>query len=101
MLLRIVTVVTSVKSDITLKKMFNLLRLFSVVPLMFAVNVELFDKHKVAETTNGKIRGILNTTLLNDIPFYAFKGIPYAKAPLGPLRFKVHTYKSLFFLLFL
>lgn len=81
--------------------MLNLFKLFSVVPLLIAVNVESFDKHKVVETTNGKIRGILNTTLLNDIPFYAFKGIPYAKPPIGPLRFKVNTYRSLLSLLFL
>lgn len=71
--------------------MFGLLKLFSVVTLIFVVvNAELFNKYKIVETTNGKIRGILNITLLNRIPFYAFKGIPYAKKPIGPLRFKVN-----------
>lgn len=69
--------------------MFDLIKLISLITLIFAVNAGSFDKHKIVKTSNGQIRGILNTTLLNAIPFYSFKGIPYAKKPLGPLRFKV------------
>ncbi|XP_059614088.1 acetylcholinesterase isoform X2 [Phlebotomus argentipes] len=35
----------------------------------------------------GKIRG-LQGNLRNGAPFYAFKGIPYAKPPIGELRFR-------------
>lgn len=80
--------------------MIDLLKLFLVVTLLtLVVNGELFDKYKVVETSNGKIRGILNTTFLNGISFYSFKGIPYAKPPIGDLRFKV--YNSLKFIFFL
>lgn len=78
--------------------MFDFLKLFLIVAIIFAVNGELFTKYKVIETVNGKIRGILNTTLLNGVPFYSFRGIPYAKPPIGNLRFKVNTHKSLFLL---
>lgn len=75
--------------------MFDLLKLCPVIVLLlFAVNADSFDKYKVVETANGKIRGTLNTTMLNGIPFYSFKGIPYAKPPIGRLRFKVNKYKS-------
>lgn len=48
------------------------------------------DEYKTIETTNGRIRGIRKTTLLKNIPFYSFKSIPYAKPPVGELRFKVN-----------
>lgn len=50
---------------------------------------ESFALHKIVETNNGKIRGILKTTLIKNIDYYSFKGIPYAKSPTGRLRFKV------------
>ena len=40
-------------------------------------------------TTSGKVRGKQNQTLFDKIPYYSFRGIPYAKAPIGNLRFKV------------
>lgn len=47
------------------------------------------DQYKIVDTDNGRIRGIKSITLLKEDPFYAFKGIPYAKPPIGDLRFKV------------
>ncbi|XP_063922124.1 esterase B1-like isoform X2 [Zophobas morio] len=41
----------------------------------------------VVSTTNGKLRGKVGTAF-NDRLFYSFQGIPYAKPPLGALRFK-------------
>jgi carboxylesterase type B len=40
---------------------------------------------------NGQIRGREAVTLENRT-FYAFEGIPYAAAPIGPLRFKVRSH---------
>lgn len=45
----------------------------------------------VVSTDSGQIRGFSVETLLKRRPYYSFKGIPYAKAPLGERRFKVTT----------
>lgn len=58
------------------------------------------DEHKIVETKNGQVRGIRKTTLLKNIPFYSFKGIPYAKPPIGELRFKVNKIIALCTLIF-
>lgn len=47
------------------------------------------EQYKIVDTLNGQVRGIKKTSLLNGIPFNSFKGIPYAKPPVGDLRFKV------------
>lgn len=47
----------------------------------------------VVETALGKVRGKLVTSHLGD-DYYSFQGIPYAKAPVGNLRFKVSAYIS-------
>jgi bile salt-stimulated lipase len=36
----------------------------------------------------GKLKGKISTNLRNE-DFYSFQGIPYAKPPIGKLRFKV------------
>lgn len=66
---------------------------------MFTVQIVLFvfafacggsaDQYKIFDTDDGKVRGIKSSTLIKGDPYYAFKGIPYAKPPLGDLRFKV------------
>lgn len=47
------------------------------------------EQYKVVDTVNGRVRGILKTTLINQTEYYSFKGIRYAKNPIGNLRFKV------------
>lgn len=59
------------------------------VTLFIAVNCVSADHYKTVETLNGLVRGVQNKTLLKGVSFYAFKGIPYAKPPIGDLRFKV------------
>lgn len=53
-------------------------------------NVHQLKKHIIVETRNGPVRGVLKNTILKDVPYYSFKGIPYAKPPIGSLRFKVN-----------
>lgn len=45
--------------------------------------------YSTIETENGAVRGKLDRTFLQNMPYYAFKGIPYAKPPIRELRFKV------------
>lgn len=40
-------------------------------------------------TDNGDIEGTVAKSMFGKRNFYSFKGIPYAKPPIGDLRFKV------------
>lgn len=62
-----------------------MLKLFLVLFLVSLVNVNA--KRPIVEISNGKIRGEIMFTP-NNRSFYAFRGIPYAKPPLGDLRFQ-------------
>lgn len=42
----------------------------------------------IVETSFGPVRGIKRTSAVGD-QFFSFRGIPYAKPPVGELRFKV------------
>ncbi len=42
----------------------------------------------IVETNYGPVRGIKRTSAVGD-QFFSFRGIPYAKPPIGNLRFKV------------
>lgn len=67
--------------------------MYSIKLLLFQTALilvaEAYEKYKIVETDNGPVRGVRNFTLLNGMPFYSFRGIPYAKSPTGELRFKV------------
>lgn len=44
---------------------------------------------KVVDTKSGPVRGLLEISQRKSVEFYAFRGIPYAKPPVGDLRLKV------------
>lgn len=43
----------------------------------------------VVSTTSGQLRGRKVFTVLNQRPYFTFRGIPYAQPPVGELRLKV------------
>lgn len=63
---------------------------FLWVVLTFIADISALE-YRVVDTKYGKIRGFRNRTWLDDTDFYSFKGIRYAKNPIGELRFKVYT----------
>lgn len=44
---------------------------------------------KMIEIPNGKVRGYLEKSRLFGKRYFAFRGIPFGKPPIGDLRFKV------------
>lgn len=46
----------------------------------------------------GKINGKEQKSVLNEKTFYSFQGIPYAKSPIGELRFQVIFFSNKFLL---
>ncbi|XP_045467758.1 juvenile hormone esterase-like [Harmonia axyridis] len=52
------------------------------------------NKNNTVETTYGKIRGSFETTDTEGKGFYAFQSIPFAKPPVGELRFKNPEYPN-------
>ena len=43
----------------------------------------------IVEVSQGKLQGKESKSILNGNTYYSFLGIPYAKPPIGDLRFKV------------
>lgn len=56
---------------------------------------ESTSEYIVVNTATGPVRGRKQFTLYDDKPFYSFRGIPYAKPPIGSLRFKVRKVYNL------
>lgn len=52
---------------------------------------------QVVETKSGSVRGKRLFTLLQDKPYYAFKGIRYGRPPINDLRFRVRHSTIIFF----
>ena len=83
-----------IKDTVKLKDNRNATRiLVGVIILTLVVGVTIFAVVKTVdtveiETSQGPVKGFIDVTV-NGKQFLAFKGIPYAKPPVGSLRFKV------------
>lgn len=58
---------------------------------LFVVDGRIVDESccKIVATNNGLVRGQIKKTFLNEKLYYAYQGIPFGRAPVGELRFKV------------
>lgn len=54
------------------------------------------ENDPIVNTQSGRVRGRQRMTLFNRKSYYSFEGIPYAKAPVGELRFKVCIVQKIF-----
>lgn len=64
--------------------------LFETITIVYCAPSALADTDlPIVKTNMGDIRGTIATTLLDQRKFLSFRGIPYAKSPVGPLRFRV------------
>ncbi|XP_031636635.1 esterase B1-like isoform X2 [Contarinia nasturtii] len=66
----------------------GMIMLAVIVFVVCLINSGESVEYKIVKTKNGAVRGISDTTMMKNVSFYSFKGIPYAKAPIGELRFK-------------
>lgn len=57
-----------------------------LVPTKLLSQMKMCADTVVVETAYGPVRGEKRTSFMGD-QFYSFQGIPYAKPPIGPLRF--------------
>ncbi|KAJ8723118.1 hypothetical protein PYW08_003030 [Mythimna loreyi] len=60
----------------------------AVLVLCTIQNIAGDDDDTIVQTTKGQIRGEKLKTIVGDIEYYSYKGIPYARPPVGKLRFK-------------
>lgn len=54
------------------------------------------DPNPTVNTNYGLVQGLLTVSLLGEV-YQSFQGIPYAKPPLGELRFKVNVLRKCFY----
>ncbi|XP_037948236.1 esterase B1-like [Teleopsis dalmanni] len=46
------------------------------------------NRTEIVETSSGKVKGLVRKTVYDKEEYVAFEGIPYAKSPLGELKFR-------------
>lgn len=71
----------------------------TVLPYSLAPDILLKVDYVTLKTRRGFIQG--ETVLYNNTPINVFKGVPFAKPPVGPLRFrkpeKVDKWKGIYY----
>lgn len=64
------------------------------VTVLFLFNYSNAEK-PVVTTTHGKISGKILNSFMRKVQYYGFMGIPFAKPPVGDLRFLVNIFNYL------
>ncbi|KAH0819979.1 hypothetical protein GEV33_002811 [Tenebrio molitor] len=62
--------------------------------IAIANSATLFREDLIVQTTNGQVQGRESSTIELGQSFYSFRGIPFAEAPIGELRFEPPVPKS-------
>lgn len=62
--------------------------------VLFSVGIkaESDSSYPTVNTEDGLVRGLRLNSLLENVDYFAFRGIPYGEKPINELRFKVITY---------
>lgn len=48
-------------------------------------------EYQTVQTSSGSVRGTKTLTLFEKRAYFSFRGIPYARPPIGALRFRVNS----------
>uniref|UniRef100_A0AAR5PZ01 Carboxylesterase type B domain-containing protein n=1 Tax=Dendroctonus ponderosae TaxID=77166 RepID=A0AAR5PZ01_DENPD len=67
--------------------MLNKILLILMLCLGYQISVATCEETVEITIPDGTIRGQVNSTVRENVTFYSFRGIPYAKPPVGNLRF--------------
>lgn len=59
------------------------------ISVIICANYVVSEEKPVVETTHGTILGKVLKTLIKNVDYFGFMGIPYAAPPIGDLRFLV------------
>lgn len=71
------------------------MKLISLALALVSMGFSVSGDAPVIELQNGKVKGEEKESR-DDREFFAYRGIPYAKPPVGELRFEVKDWSSTF-----
>lgn len=63
--------------------------MIKLIIYLFLLNLIKCEVFKVIQIESGQIKGVKQESVYIKTKFYSFRGIPYAKAPVGELRFEL------------
>lgn len=66
-----------------------IMRTLKLFVCLLILGVAYADEEVTVDIPLGTLKGLKTTTVLNGKPYYSFKGIPYAKPPIGFHKFEV------------
>ncbi|GJQ88752.1 hypothetical protein Trydic_g20374, partial [Trypoxylus dichotomus] len=70
-----------------MKRVHHTILLFLILTGTLSASAEVLSQYTV-RTANGYVGGTKERTVFKNKPYFAFRGIPFAKPPIGNLRFE-------------